>query len=94
MWARYKQGQDRMPIRSKRIICQSDGHVFKNARSQLPKMSNSTMFNYQRWSDYNTNVLEFEYDFFEHARVRVRVLRKQMYSSTSMITLQCSQLLV
>ena len=30
----------------------------------------------QRWSEYNTNVLE--YDYFEHARVRV--LRKQMYS--------------
>ena len=37
---------------------------------------------YQRWSEYNTNVLEYEYDYFEH----VRVLRKQMYSST--ITLQ------
>ena len=39
---------------------------------------------YQRWSEYNTNVLE--YDYFEHAWVRV--LRKQMYSSTSTITLQ------
>ena len=39
---------------------------------------------YQRWSEYNTNVLEYEYDYFEH----VRVLRKQMYSST--ITLQCN----
>ena len=41
---------------------------------------------YQRWSEYNTNVLEYEYDYFEHACVRV--LRKQMYSSTSTITLQ------
>ena len=40
----------------------------------------------QRWSEYNTNVLEYEYDYFEHAWVRV--LRKQMYSSTSTITLQ------
>ena len=40
---------------------------------------------YQRWSEYNTNVLEYEYDYFEHAWVRV--LRKQMYSSTSTITL-------
>ena len=23
----------------------------------------------QRWSEYNTNVLEYEYDYFEHARV-------------------------
>ena len=22
---------------------------------------------YQRWSEYNTNVLEYEYDYFEHA---------------------------
>ena len=43
---------------------------------------------YQRWSEYNTNVLEYEYDYFEHAWVRV--LRKQMYSSTSTITLQCN----
>ena len=42
----------------------------------------------QRWSEYNTNVLEYEYDYFEHARVRV----KQMYSST--ITLQCTQVRV
>ena len=21
----------------------------------------------QRWSEYNTNVLEYEYDYFEHA---------------------------
>ena len=34
----------------------------------------------QRWSDYNTNVPEYEYDYFEHARVQVRVLRKQIYS--------------
>ena len=45
----------------------------------------------QRWSDYNTNVLEYEYDYFEHAWVRVQVLRKQMYSSTSTITLQCTR---
>ena len=43
---------------------------------------------YQRWNEYNTNVLEYEYDYFEHAWVRV--LRKQMYSSTSTITLQCN----
>ena len=43
----------------------------------------------QRWSEYSTNVLEHEYDYFEHARVRV--LRKQMYSST--ITLQYTRLL-
>ena len=43
---------------------------------------------YQRWSEYNTSVLEYEYDYFEHAWVRV--LRKQMYSSTSTITLQCN----
>ena len=42
----------------------------------------------QRWSEYNTNVLEYEYDNFEHAWVRV--LRKQMYSSTSTITLECN----
>ena len=41
-----------------------------------------------RWSEYNTNVLEYEYDYFEHAWVRV--LRKQIYSSTSTITLQCN----
>ena len=40
----------------------------------------------QRWSEYNTNVLEYEYDYFEHTWVQV--LRKQMYSSTSTITLQ------
>ena len=36
----------------------------------------------QRWSDYNTNVLE--YDYFEHAwvRIQVLVLSKQMYLST------------
>ena len=45
---------------------------------------------YQRWSEYNTNVLEYEYDYFEHAWVRV--LRKQMYSST--ITLQYTQVRV
>jgi hypothetical protein len=22
---------------------------------------------HQRWSEYNTNVLEYEYDYFEHA---------------------------
>ena len=22
---------------------------------------------YQRWSEYNTNVLEYEYNYFEHA---------------------------
>ena len=45
---------------------------------------------YQRWSEYNTNVLEYEYeyDYFEH----VRVLRKQMYSST--ITLQYTRVRV
>ena len=45
-------------------------------------------YNSQRWSEYNTNVLEYEYeyDYLEHAWVRVRVLRKQMYSS--MITLE------
>ena len=42
----------------------------------------------QRWSEYNTNVLKYEYDYFEHAWVRVQVLRKQMYSSMSTITLQ------
>ena len=47
---------------------------------------------YQRWSEYNTNVLEYEYDYFEHAWVRV--LRKQMYSSTSTITLQYTQVQV
>ena len=45
---------------------------------------------YQRWSEYNTNVLEYEYDYFEH----VRVLRKQMYSSTSTITLQYTRVRV
>ena len=45
---------------------------------------------YQRWSEYSTNVLEYEYDYFEHARVRV--LRKQMYSST--ITLQYTRVRV
>ena len=25
------------------------------------------VFLYQRWSEYNTNVLEYEYDYFEHA---------------------------
>ena len=45
---------------------------------------------YQRWSEYNTNVLEYEYDYFEHAWVRV--LRKQMYSST--ITLQYTRVRV
>ena len=48
----------------------------------------------QRWSEYNTNVLEYEYDYFEHAWVRVRVLRKQMYSSTSTITLQYTRVRV
>ena len=47
---------------------------------------------FQRWSDYNTNVLECKYDYFEHAWVQVGVLRKQMYeyvySSTSMIILE------
>ena len=47
---------------------------------------------WQRWSEYNTNLLEYEYDYFEHAWVQVRVLRKQMYSST--ITLQCTQVRV
>ena len=47
---------------------------------------------YQRWNEYNTNVLEYEYDYFEHAWVRV--LRKQMYSSTSTITLQYTQVRV
>ena len=47
---------------------------------------------YQRWSEYNTNVLEYEYDYFEHAWVRV--LRKQMYSSTSTITLQYTRVRV
>ena len=42
----------------------------------------------QSWSDYNTNVLEYEYDYFEHARVRVLI--KQMYASTSTITLECT----
>ena len=46
---------------------------------------------YQRWSEYNTNVLEYEYDYFEHAR---RVLRKQMYSSTNTITLQYTRVRV
>ena len=48
----------------------------------------------QRWSDYNTNVLWYDYDYFERAwiRVQVRVLRKQMYSST--ITLECIQVRV
>ena len=48
----------------------------------------------QRWSEYNTNVLEYEYDYFEHAwvRVRVQVLRKQIYSST--ITLECTRVWV
>ena len=46
----------------------------------------------QRWSEYNTNVLEYEYDYFEHARVRV--LRKQMYSSMSTITLQYTRVRV
>ena len=45
---------------------------------------------HQRWSEYNTNVLEYEYDYFEH--VWVRVLRKQMYSST--ITLQYTRVQV
>ena len=44
----------------------------------------------QRWSEYNTNVLEYEYDYFEYAQVRV--LRKQMYSST--ITLQYTRVRV
>ena len=37
-----------------------------------------------------------EYDYFEHAsvRVQVRVLRKQMYSSTSTITLKCTRVRV
>ena len=47
---------------------------------------------YQRWSEYNTNVLEYEYDYFEHAWVRV--LRKQMYSGTSTITLQYTRVRV
>ena len=47
---------------------------------------------YQRWSEYNTNVLEYEYDYFEHAWVRV--FRKQMYSSTSTITLQYNRVRV
>ena len=46
----------------------------------------------QRWSEYNTNVLEYEYDYFEHAWVRV--LRKQTYSSTSTITLECTRVRV
>ena len=25
------------------------------------------VFKHQRWSEYNTNVLEYEYDYFEHA---------------------------
>ena len=43
---------------------------------------------------YNTNVLDYEYDYFEHAWVRV--LRKQMYSSTSTstITLQYTRVRV
>ena len=49
---------------------------------------------YQRWSEYNTNVLEYKYDYFEHAWVRVRVLRKQMYSSTSTITLEYTRVRV
>ena len=24
-------------------------------------------YQHQRWSEYNTNVLEYEYDYFEHA---------------------------
>ena len=28
---------------------------------------------YQRWSEYNTNLLEYEYEYFEHAWVRVQV---------------------
>ena len=44
----------------------------------------------QRWSEYNTNVLEYEYDYFEHAWVWV--LRKQMYSSK--ITLECTRVRV
>ena len=49
---------------------------------------------HQRWSEYNTNILEYEYDYFEHAwvRVQVRVLRKQMCTST--ITLQCTRVRV
>ena len=47
---------------------------------------------YQRWSEYNTNVLKYVYDYFEHAWVRV--LRKQMYSSTSTITLQYTRVRV
>ena len=32
----------------------------------------------QRWSEYNTNVLKYEYDYF------------RMYSSTSTITSECN----
>ena len=43
------------------------------------------------WMEYNTNVLKYKYDYFEHAWVRVRIHRKQMYSSTSTITLECNR---
>ena len=42
----------------------------------------------ERRSDYYTDILE--YDYFEHARVRVLI--KLMYSSTSTVTLQCTVL--
>ena len=63
-----------------------------NGRLWKMQMWSDSICLYQRWSEYNTNVLEYEYDYFEHAWVRVRVLRKQIYSST--ITLQYTRVRV
>ena len=44
----------------------------------------------QRWSEYNTNVLEYEYDYFTIYSIEYEYDYFTIYSSTSMITFECN----
>ena len=53
-------------------------------------VKHNTQTVHHRWSDYNTSVMEYKYDYYEDAWVwlQVQSLKKQMYLST--ITLECN----
>ena len=45
-------------------------HSYSNVLHCSDYINKLSMFHIiigQRWSEYNTNVLEYEYDYFEHA---------------------------
>ena len=42
-------------------------HVYIHTYMHTHIYTHRCTHRYQRWSEYNTNVLEYEYDYFEHA---------------------------